>query len=700
MSLTNIIQSSLTGLSAAQAGLKTTTDNVANVNTEGYARTRVTQTTARFGGVDVTGVERIVDSFLEKASRDANSEAAKTSVVSDLLDRLQLQFGTTDDENSVFGQLNQAFNSIGGVALEGSGIASIATALADIQAVFDEATRLSNEVNSLITESDDRINSDLQRLNTLLRELDDVNNQMGTTAAAGVDDSTLVNAQSSLLQQISEIMDIRTQSNSDGSIWVKTSSGMPLLDNDVTALSYSSSQGAAGGRVIASNTAGTPIDITVEINSGSLGGLLEVRNNDLPNLALQLAEFVSGAGDALNAAHNNSSSYPAPNALTGQNTGLLGTDQLSGSGTSYIAVVDANGDLVQSVQVDVGAGGFSVNGGAVGPTIDNLVAGLNAAFGANATVSFTNGVMTVDAANAAHGVATVQDETAPSSIGGRGLAHFFGLNNVVSSDKPYFFETGVDPAASAHGLTTGDFEFNVYTPDGKLASSITVNVAGATVQDQLDAINNAGTGIGAFGTYALDSDGQIQFTPQTGYESYRVVLTDDGTSRGTTGQSFSEVFGLGQNAKIARGNDLSVNPDIMSNPAHFATATLAVTGASVAGDEVLASGDRSGAQSLFEAYNATRTFDDAGNINGANMTLKDYAGRLASDTGSRAATAERAALAADALKIAADDARAEIEGVNLDEELANMSLYQQAYNASARLLQAADEMFETLIRLV
>jgi flagellar hook-associated protein 1 FlgK len=49
-----------------------------------------------------------------------------------------------------------------------------------------------------------------------------------------------------------------------------------------------------------------------------------------------------------------------------------------------------------------------------------------------------------------------------------------------------------------------------------------------------------------------------------------------------------------------------------------------------------------------------------------------------------------------------EDLRAKFQseaGVNLDEELANMTIFQNAYNAAARMVQAADEMFETLLGL-
>jgi len=41
-----------------------------------------------------------------------------------------------------------------------------------------------------------------------------------------------------------------------------------------------------------------------------------------------------------------------------------------------------------------------------------------------------------------------------------------------------------------------------------------------------------------------------------------------------------------------------------------------------------------------------------------------------------------------------------VEGVNLDEELVNLSTYQQAYSASARLVQASQNMINTLLSML
>ena len=71
MSIGEILGAAVSGMSAAQAGLKTVSTNIANVGTPGYARERANQSAAVHGG-RVTGVvvgepTRIADKFLEAA---------------------------------------------------------------------------------------------------------------------------------------------------------------------------------------------------------------------------------------------------------------------------------------------------------------------------------------------------------------------------------------------------------------------------------------------------------------------------------------------------------------------------------------------------------------------------------------------------------------------------------------------------------
>jgi flagellar hook-associated protein 1 FlgK len=93
-------------------------------------------------------------------------------------------------------------------------------------------------------------------------------------------------------------------------------------------------------------------------------------------------------------------------------------------------------------------------------------------------------------------------------------------------------------------------------------------------------------------------------------------------------------------------------------------------------------------------------FEPAGTVGLLNMSVSSYAAELGGVVGRAAnAAAERRDNAALVAK-EADARRAGVEGVNLDEELIALTTYQQSYNASARLIQAASEMYETLVNMI
>ncbi|MDK9739251.1 flagellar hook-associated protein FlgK [Vibrio sp. D404a] len=80
-------------------------------------------------------------------------------------------------------------------------------------------------------------------------------------------------------------------------------------------------------------------------------------------------------------------------------------------------------------------------------------------------------------------------------------------------------------------------------------------------------------------------------------------------------------------------------------------------------------------------------------------TLLDTYHNLNTNTGLKASTANRLSEIATLEKQSAQERIASISGVNLDEEAANMMKFQQAYMASSRIMQAANETFDTILAL-
>ena len=78
------------------------------------------------------------------------------------------------------------------------------------------------------------------------------------------------------------------------------------------------------------------------------------------------------------------------------------------------------------------------------------------------------------------------------------------------------------------------------------------------------------------------------------------------------------------------------------------------------------------------------------------MTIGSYAAQLLGNIGAKAAQAESAMVDREALRMELTNRRSEIQGVNLDEEMAQMIIFQNAYNAAARLIQTTREMYDVL----
>ena len=713
MSLNSIIGSALSGLSASQAGLNSAANNVANVNTPGYARTQAVQQALNIGGVamgvQVVGISRIADVYLQAASIRAISDGEAAQIQANGLDKVQSQFGKLDDEGSMFARLSQAFSSLSQASVDPSQSVARLSAAADLQAFFDETSRLSLMITDQRRDADSQIQAAVQRTNEILSELSSLNSSAQSISVAGGDTSGVANRQSELLDELAGYIDIKTETKSDGRIIVRTGDGVALVETGVSQLEYTATgSGALGvnyGKIYVQPAYGAQRqELSGHIDSGKLFGLIDLRDRILPEIADELAELTAGAADALNLAHNNSAAYPAPQTLTGRNTGLVAADLHNFTGATTLAVTDAGGSLVKRIDIDFDAGTLSVDGGAaaaIGTTVGTLSTAINAALGGDGTAVFANGALTLTATNANNGLATLQDAAAPSDRAGRGFAHFFGLNDLVASTSPGFYETGLS-GADAHQFATGtSLSFQITTPDGRSAGTVNIPmVTGETIADAVTALNNSTTGLGRYATFTLDANGQLTSVPKSGYGDFDLKLTTDDTSRAGSGLSFSKLFGLGLAATAGRAQAFSVNPTIRSDSSKLALGQLNIGAATVAGDLVLTSGDARGGQLLQAAMTNVRSFDAAGSINAANSSLQDYAARLAGSIGSRAARAESEAASADVLRTTAQTKRSNVEGVSLDEELASMTLYQQSYNASARMLQAAKEMTDALMSIV
>jgi flagellar hook-associated protein 1 FlgK len=703
MSITNMMGIALSGLQTAQTGLNTVSNNIANVNTPGYAREIVEQSPLVSGGVGdgvtVDDVKRVTNQYLESASYQASSAAGSSSIISNLLDQAQAAFGDPTQTGTYLNQLSTVFSDFTASANDPASSLPRIQTLDDLNGFLDSTDTVASTLSSLDTQADGQITSDVSQINGLLTQISTLNTQISTGTAEQADVAGAQDSQSQLLSQLSSLMTINVNTQPDGSVVVRSSNGQLLAGNNAAAtLTYTPSVTGLG--VITATAAGTNRSTNLDIGDGELQGLLTLRNNTIPGIQQQLSGYVSGAAAAINAAHNANTAVPPPQTLTGRNTGLdLPTIVGDFFGKNNIAIVDASGNLTQQVAIDFTAQTMSVNGGAATAfTPTTFLASLNTALGATGTASFTNGALSISAATAGSGVAIADDPTTPSSDGGQGFSQFFGMNDLLTSSEITNYNTGLKPT-DPDGFTPGSaISFQLATPAGTLANTVTVTMppAGSTMQDLLNTLNAPVGGVGQYGAFNLDSNGALTFTPNSPGSTLSVV--SDNTQRGVNGPSMSQLFGLGVTQQASRATTFQIRPDISANPMNMALARLDLP--ATAGEPVLAVGDGSGATALAQVANATTTFAAAGDMPAVTTSVNQYAAQLGGDLGQKASAADTASTAATAVQTEAQTRLQSVEGVNLDEELVNLTTFQQAYNASARLVQASKDMINTLLDMV
>lgn len=223
----------------------------------------------------------------------------------------------------------------------------------------------------------------------------------------------------------------------------------------------------------------------------------------------------------------------------------------------------------------------------------------------------------------------------------------------------------------------------------------TAATAGAVVT----AINTA---LAGFATASINANNKLVITADNAANS---IAIDEGTSQ-AGGRGFSHYFGLNDffvdtgTASVAAS--IAVRADLVSAPATLATSRLndiAAGSITVGTTSGVAAGDNRSVQAMANKFDAIVSFGASGGLPANSTTFSSYGGQILSrNAGAAADTSSRLSFRQTLLENLEAKSGA-VSGVNIDEELANLVMFQNAYGASARLISVASEMLELLTNI-
>jgi flagellar hook-associated protein 1 FlgK len=382
MSLTTSLNIALQGLQVNQRTMATISNNIANANTEGYSKQTVQLASLAVDGVGqgvrVEDVIRKVDQFLINAIQKQSSDVESAAVIDDYLERAQILFGEPGAENTIDEQIEIFFSNLQTMADSPDRIGSRVAVIEAADTLSREMSALALGMEELRFEADRDIKLAVDVINDALSRLATVNESLAEASAIGNPIATLLDQRDMLVEEIAGYIDIHTTEAENGTITMSTSSGIALLDNSIYQLNYIPSgtvntlinnstlqaievqrfdnQGRESGEPVTLVSAGTSANVVSRVNSGKLHGLLELRDQILPDFLAQLDSLAYTLRNEFNELHNAGSGYPAPSELNG--TRLVQASQASlWTGEVRIAVLNEDGTPVNSAFPDE-SGGF------------------------------------------------------------------------------------------------------------------------------------------------------------------------------------------------------------------------------------------------------------------------------------------------------------------------------------------------------
>ncbi len=308
-------------LQAQQAGLNVTGHNIANANTPGFSRRQInlenaiSRVNSGIGsGADVADIQRQRNTFDDAQMRVQQQVLGRWESLERALGSIEAIFNEPAGAGS--SEAGTIFNEPSGMGLSGSlsrfwnawqDLANVPESGAARAAVRQEADFLvttlhqyNAKLNETRTELDEEVVSEVEEINAILDQLGDINAELPAAGFSGGDDGDLKDRRDLLLDRLSNKIDISINERANGQISVLLS-GHNLVDGDsVSHLRVR--QVPQDGRAI-SQIVYEDDGAVAPIGEGRLRGLVDVRDQIVPDMLGRLDEMAVGLVERVNGLH-------------------------------------------------------------------------------------------------------------------------------------------------------------------------------------------------------------------------------------------------------------------------------------------------------------------------------------------------------------------------------------------------------------
>ena len=674
--MASLINIGMSGLGAAQSGMYTLGNNIANADVESYSRQQNVQKTKggqQVGqvfigsGTTLADVRRVYNAFLENQLRTTTSLSSDATSYLNQITPLDTALSSSD--TGITAALQSFFTALQDASAKPTEDASRQLLLTSAQSLAKRFNTLSSQFNQQNSDINSNMASIADKVNALTKSIADLNGQISKMTAVNGQPNDLLDQRDGAVRELSALIgaDVVEQKNGNYDVYLKNGQAL-VLGNTTQTIGVEPSATDPTRMSLILNRGSTKMDITSTTTGGELGGLIRYRKDTLDPALNELGRVALVVADAINS-------------------------QLAQG-------IDKNGDFGATLFGDINSAA-AISQRSVAKTGNSAGSG-----NLDVTIKDTGKLSTSD---------YQVTFTSATGYSVRKLPEGTDMGSFDLTDTPPPVIDGFTLSLNGGGLSAGD-SFKI-TPTRNAAAGIDTvltdpkRLALASPLTATSGSGNKGTGVITQPTLTSEMDiydaaqrsqlqaglkystpvklvfGDDTSSPQA-YKMYDAKGTEIGSGTIVPGQenklqlSVPMVDGSGNSL----GGNFTFEMSVSGAPKNGDSYTVGLTGAG--------SADNRNALSVIDLQ--TKSTVEVG-ANGKGISFTDAYAKLVSNVGGKAGQAQMDSDATTALHASAVESRNGLSGVSIDEETGNLVKFQQYYTASSQIIKAAQETFATLI---
>ncbi len=377
------------GMETAKARVDVCMHNIANANTPNYTEKRVIISAGVSGntpnGVKIDEILSKVDQFLEDKLLGLNSDVSMSETISAYYKELQDTIAKPDDDSGIVQALTKFFNGIDEMGLDPSNPSTRIR-------MVDSAKHLANTISDIAFflekkrfEADQQIKTGIVTVNSYLSDLRQLGSSLLTQAKGTISYAQTEDAIRGTLRLLSEFIPVRHYFDKDGILNVKAKDAdYQLVGRSLFQLEYTPAnnietfieergvnpiyikmydESSQLRQKVPMVYGGKSDSVTHYLSSGTLAGLLHVRDTYFPAIIKNIDQLATNVAQSVNQIHNKGVGAMPTTYLISEMPSTLAT-RIAGNGSMMLTVVDGEGnpmiassgrDYIPALQLDLGA---------------------------------------------------------------------------------------------------------------------------------------------------------------------------------------------------------------------------------------------------------------------------------------------------------------------------------------------------------